>query len=298
MKLYVSIEPPVVVGEAPSAQRPGVRRLEALARHAPARVVAGAALIEVPKQRPRQQLPQRVALLALLPPRIVVATGVRQPGKIPPRPLRRAFLPLVPQGVEKHRAPVVSLIGVRQPGMIPASPMARVFVDVIRPPHQPRALAAGFAAVIVPPPPSRRLTRISVELPRVVLPPQVIVPTGVRPQIIVPPPPPLRAKVFAKVRKLARRPRVLVSSIAAAPQPGIVSPQRLAAIALVTARVFLARPRLVMVPGGVAQVVTVCTGGVWSSTISFVVCDDYRVQIDGPATDNVRISATLEFEDD
>ena len=41
--------------------------------------------------------------------------------------------------------------------------------------------------------------------------------------------------------------------------------------------------------------VIVCTAGVWSSTISFVACDDFRVTIDGPAADQVKISATIEL---
>ncbi len=48
------------------------------------------------------------------------------------------------------------------------------------------------------------------------------------------------------------------------------------------------------VPGSVI----VCTSGVWSSTISFVPCDDFRVTIDGPAADQVKVSATMELEED
>lgn len=43
--------------------------------------------------------------------------------------------------------------------------------------------------------------------------------------------------------------------------------------------------------------VVVCTSGVWSVEVSFVACDDYRVEIDGPAADNVRVSATVELEE-
>ena len=43
--------------------------------------------------------------------------------------------------------------------------------------------------------------------------------------------------------------------------------------------------------------VIVCTSGVWSATISFVPCDDFRITIDGPSLDNPKISATLEFQE-
>ena len=44
-----------------------------------------------------------------------------------------------------------------------------------------------------------------------------------------------------------------------------------------------------------ATEVTVCTGGVWSTRIRFRPCDDFRITIDGPSADQIRISATVEF---
>ncbi len=41
--------------------------------------------------------------------------------------------------------------------------------------------------------------------------------------------------------------------------------------------------------------VIVCTDGVWSASISFLPCDDFRITIDGPAADQVKISATIEL---
>ena len=41
--------------------------------------------------------------------------------------------------------------------------------------------------------------------------------------------------------------------------------------------------------------VAVCTDGVWSVTIFYAPCDDFRVAIDGPAADQVKISATIEL---
>lgn len=43
--------------------------------------------------------------------------------------------------------------------------------------------------------------------------------------------------------------------------------------------------------------IIVCTSGVWSVTVGFVPCDDLRIEIDGPAADDVKVSATLEFEE-
>lgn len=43
--------------------------------------------------------------------------------------------------------------------------------------------------------------------------------------------------------------------------------------------------------------VIVCTDGVWSAPVSYLPCDDFRVTIDGPAADQVKVSATLEFEE-
>ena len=47
-----------------------------------------------------------------------------------------------------------------------------------------------------------------------------------------------------------------------------------------------------------AVTVIVCTAGVWSVEVSFAACDDFRIEFDGPAADNVRASATVEFEED
>ncbi len=43
--------------------------------------------------------------------------------------------------------------------------------------------------------------------------------------------------------------------------------------------------------------VTVCTSGAWSSVITFVACDSYRLVIDGPALDNPKVSITMELEE-
>ena len=39
----------------------------------------------------------------------------------------------------------------------------------------------------------------------------------------------------------------------------------------------------------------VCTDGRWSKEVSFAACDDLRITIDGPAADQVKISATVEL---
>lgn len=44
-------------------------------------------------------------------------------------------------------------------------------------------------------------------------------------------------------------------------------------------------------------VVIVCTSGVWSSTISFLPCDDFRIIIDGPSLDEPDISVTMELQE-
>lgn len=49
--------------------------------------------------------------------------------------------------------------------------------------------------------------------------------------------------------------------------------------------------------GPVPAPVVVCTDGVWSTPISFLPCDDFRVTIDGPAADDVKISATMELQE-
>ena len=43
--------------------------------------------------------------------------------------------------------------------------------------------------------------------------------------------------------------------------------------------------------------VTACTAGPWSSVISFAACDSFRLVLDGPATDQVKASVTVEFEE-
>lgn len=44
-------------------------------------------------------------------------------------------------------------------------------------------------------------------------------------------------------------------------------------------------------------IIEVCTAGQWSATIPFVVCDDYNITIDGPAADDVQVSATIELQE-
>jgi len=43
--------------------------------------------------------------------------------------------------------------------------------------------------------------------------------------------------------------------------------------------------------------VTVCSSGTWSSEITFVACDTFRVEIDGPAADLPKVSLALELEE-
>ncbi len=43
--------------------------------------------------------------------------------------------------------------------------------------------------------------------------------------------------------------------------------------------------------------VIVCTDGTWSIVIFFLPCDDFRITIDGPAADDVKVSATMELEE-
>ncbi len=44
-------------------------------------------------------------------------------------------------------------------------------------------------------------------------------------------------------------------------------------------------------------VVTACTDGAWSSVVTFAACDSYRLVLDGPLTDSVKASVTVEFEE-
>ncbi len=55
-------------------------------------------------------------------------------------------------------------------------------------------------------------------------------------------------------------------------------------------------------PGGLTNAppvgtVIVCTDGTWSVVVPFVPCDDFRITIDGPAADQVKISATIELQE-
>lgn len=56
-------------------------------------------------------------------------------------------------------------------------------------------------------------------------------------------------------------------------------------------------PRLNTSLISLAGPISVCTAGTWSSAVPFVACDSFRIEISGPAADQVRISATLEFEE-
>ncbi len=47
----------------------------------------------------------------------------------------------------------------------------------------------------------------------------------------------------------------------------------------------------------IAAAVIVCTNGVWSVTVFYDPCDDFRITIDGPAADQVKVSATMELEE-
>lgn len=58
------------------------------------------------------------------------------------------------------------------------------------------------------------------------------------------------------------------------------------------------RPAIGSWDGGADQTtepVSVCSSGAWSAAVSFLPCDDYRVTIDGPALNQVKISTALEF---
>lgn len=52
-------------------------------------------------------------------------------------------------------------------------------------------------------------------------------------------------------------------------------------------------------PGSVIppDFLAVCTDGVWSAVITFASCDDFRIVIDGPGADGLKISATIELEE-
>ncbi len=41
--------------------------------------------------------------------------------------------------------------------------------------------------------------------------------------------------------------------------------------------------------------VIVCTEGQWSDEITFVECDDFRITIDGPSADEVKVDVSVEF---
>ena len=56
------------------------------------------------------------------------------------------------------------------------------------------------------------------------------------------------------------------------------------------------RQFLTITAPGVATIV-VCTAGAWGDVILFNPCDDFRITIDGPSANNLKISATIEFEE-
>ncbi len=43
--------------------------------------------------------------------------------------------------------------------------------------------------------------------------------------------------------------------------------------------------------------VIVCTEGQWTSEVSFVECDDFRITVDGPGADEVKVEVSVEFEE-
>ena len=43
--------------------------------------------------------------------------------------------------------------------------------------------------------------------------------------------------------------------------------------------------------------VVVCTEGEWSAPISFVECDDFRITVEGPSTDEVKVDVSVEFKE-
>lgn len=106
------------------------------------------------------------------------------------------------------------------------------------------------------------------------------------------PPKPIFARVLPEIR--GRRPAI-VPTIPAVPgvnsTPFVTRPS-------FRPRIFIRPPTLVVVFSVVTPpTVTVCTSGAWSSTIVFVACDSYRLEIDGGATDNAKVSITMELEE-
>lgn len=55
------------------------------------------------------------------------------------------------------------------------------------------------------------------------------------------------------------------------------------------------KPPVIMT--SVPSAVIVCTSGAWSAVVSFLPCDDYRLELDGPAADQVKASVNMEFEE-
>ena len=162
-----------------------------------------------------------------------------------------------------------------------------------------------------PPPPARPPSRVpvfnlgrgstpfparpAIPRPPARLPPQARVPPFAPPAVVGSTPFPA-TPTFRRVLRPSGPVRIPVFGVPAA--PGVSSVP------------FLLRPsfrdvpsrtlpqRIFTVPTGIpVGEVTVCTSGVWSTVISFVACDSYRLEIDGPALDNPKVSVTMEFEE-
>lgn len=100
------------------------------------------------------------------------------------------------------------------------------------------------------------------------------------------------------------RPSALVRSPARIPVTGVPAPVVPSSTPFPARRSFRRLPRRTLpqriftVPTSVpVGEVTVCTSGAWSTVISFVACDSYRLVIDGPALNNPKVGVTMEFEE-
>ncbi len=201
-------------------------------------------------------------------------------GRPAPVPVTRANLPIAVHGRTEGATPVSARPSVGRPAPVPA-----------------RAKPAAVATVLAPP-------VVVGPVPSVPKPTARVVPVVVqaRPAAPVPTFSPAVAGSMPPARRPFRRPTLMVAISATrvhvfGPHAGVNSTPFVFRPAVRFIPVFRPARFLILPSVPAVTVIVVCTSGIWSSVVLFSPCDDFRITIDGPDADNIKISATIELQE-